>query len=381
MPHGTNERRFRSSMYAVAGVAGVLTVLEVTQTYVHLSAAGEAITPGAAALLAGPIWLLWAALAPVVFLVSSHLPLEAGVRGRSLLLHLLVALSLSTLHTLLYVPLMMLSGMPEQWGVGFGAATRKYLLVRTHLNLLGYAAIAGVYYGMELRRRARSRELLAAELQTSLTRAKLDALRMQLNPHFLFNAMHVVSTLILRGENTAANRVLGRLAELLRASLDGAESHEVVLRRELEWLERYLEIERVRFSDRLSIQIHVPESLLDATVPFLVLQPLVENAMRHGIGSRVEGGCVRVEARCRDETLELEVWNDGPGLPPGHVEGVGLTNTRARLAQLYGETGSLTLRSAPQGGVSAVVSLPYRPAAPTAGSMPEWTRQPALGHR
>lgn len=367
-------------------VAGVLTVMEVTQTYLQLSAAGEPITPVDAVLLTGPIWILWAVLAPLVFAIASRLPLEKGPRGRTLLLHLVAGIGLSTLHTLLYVPLMMLSGLPEHWGVGFGAAIEKYLVVRTHLNLLVYAAISAVYYGLDMHRRARERELLTAELQASLARSKLDALRMQLNPHFLFNAMHVVSTLILRGENASANRVLGRLSGLLRASLDGAETHEVALRRELAWLERYLEIERIRFSDRLSIEIDAPEALLEASVPYLALQPLAENAIRHGIAPRIEGGRVRIAARRVRERLELEVWNDGPGLPAGYREGVGLSNTRARLAQLYGAAASLTLRSAAQGGVSAVVSVPWRPtvagagdaAAPVAGLGPAVLPQRAV---
>lgn len=191
--------------------------------------------------------------------------------------------------------------------------------------------------------------------------ARLAMLRMELHPHFLFNALNAISGLVRRGENEAAVTMLARLGTLLRRTMDGHTTQETRLGDELDLLEQYLAIERVRFGERLDVSVEVEASLFDALVPALVLQPIVENALRHGL-SRVPGpGTVRVSAERERESLVLCVRDSGPGFGPGSSErggGVGLSNTRARLAQLYGDAGRLVTATVPGGGAVVSIRLP-----------------------
>jgi LytS/YehU family sensor histidine kinase len=216
------------------------------------------------------------------------------------------------------------------------------------------------------RAEARKREVRAAQLEAQLVHARLDALRSQLNPHFLFNTLHAVSTLMAR-DVTAARTVLADLAALLRLALDRFGEPEVPLDDELDFLGHYLDIERTRFGDRLAVGFHVDVEVRDALVPPLVLQPLIENALKHAVTSRPGGGRVDVSARhdAADDALVLTVTDDGPGMPaqgPGRA-GIGIKTTRDRLATLYGPRGSLGFRAAPGGGVEAEVRLPFHTAA------------------
>ncbi|HWE43062.1 MAG TPA: histidine kinase [Gemmatimonadaceae bacterium] len=206
----------------------------------------------------------------------------------------------------------------------------------------------------------------SAQLEAQLAEARLDALRRQLDPHFLFNTLNAVSALVER-DPRGVRRMIGQLSDLLRHSMDGASVPEVALREELDLLERYVDIMRVRF-ENLSVETHADPRTLDALVPNLILQPLVENAIRHGIEPRAEGGRVIVETLLDGATLVLRVHDDGPGRPvwppPGEaVGGVGLRNTEARLAQLHGEAQRLTVGPGPGGGMLAEVRLPYRTSA------------------
>jgi LytS/YehU family sensor histidine kinase len=250
-------------------------------------------------------------------------------------------------------------GFNPLWGV-----TRLFWLD----DLIVYFAVlaAGIARDYFLRFRTRHEEAVhlqsqAAQLQAQLAEARLSALRTQLNPHFLFNTLHAVSTLVER-DPRGVRRMIARLSELLRYTLDGADEQEVPLERELTFLERYLEIMQIRFQGRLEVDTRVEPDVLDALVPTLVLQPLVENAVKHGV-SKVEGaGRIAIHARRDGERVLLSVRDNGPGLPSDGApdeEGVGLRNTRARLAELYGPAQSLTLRAADGGGLVAEVALPY----------------------
>jgi two-component system LytT family sensor kinase len=202
-------------------------------------------------------------------------------------------------------------------------------------------------------------------LKTQLAQAQLQALRTQLQPHFFFNTMNTIAMLVRNKEDAEAIRVLAGLSDLLRHVLDDARADEVPLREELDFLQRYLAIEQIRFRDRLRTDISVDPNVLDALVPNLMLQPLVENAVRHGIARRAAAGRVCVSARRDTESLVLTVQDDGPGLPEDWSlddAGVGLVNTRRRLAQLYGGDARLTVENAADGGVRAEVVLPYMPA-------------------
>jgi sensor histidine kinase YesM len=241
----------------------------------------------------------------------------------------------------------------------------KQLTFRSALDAMVYWAIIGATHAVRSARQAREREQAAVRLEAGLAEARLTALRAQLDPHFLFNTLNAVSALALRGEREGVVQALSTLSDLLRATLGGAPTQEVALSDELALLDRYLEIQRLRFSDRLTVVRDVDPTVLDAAVPAMLLQPLVENAIKHGIGARPEGMRIEIHARPLDAMVVLEVRDTGPGFGrrgqnTANGEGIGLANTRERLAQLYGATQRLECRDAEgQGGVVEVV-LPYR---------------------
>ncbi|MFW6201829.1 MAG: sensor histidine kinase, partial [Gemmatimonadota bacterium] len=226
-----------------------------------------------------------------------------------------------------------------------------------------YAVMLGIFYAFDYREKYRERELRAVQLEARLTDARLNALEMQLHPHFLFNTLHSIAMLNLEDPDDA-NRMLTRLSELLRTALEHVGAQEITLAEELEFVGRYLEIERLRFRDRLIVTYDIDPALLSAHVPNLVLQPLVENAVRHGVANRTDGGRIDVSARSEGARIVLEVRDDGGGLPPSwRLErdgGIGLTNTRDRLAGLYGDMGGLDLTNEAGGGATARVWLPLR---------------------
>jgi signal transduction histidine kinase len=230
-----------------------------------------------------------------------------------------------------------------------------------------------LYFGMKYYQdvQAERERALAAEGQAH--RARLQALRYQLNPHFLFNTLNAVSTLIVEKKNYDAERMVARLSDFLRLTLECDSDVEVPLADELDFARRYLDIEQIRFGDRLTVQEDVDPDALSARVPPLLLQPLVENAVRHGIMPREEGGTLRIEARRVDDRLLLRVGDDGPG-PPAETNtesGVGLSNTKARLQSLYGERHRFSLQRADGGGCVVRVELPFHTDPSTELTLPE----------
>jgi len=211
---------------------------------------------------------------------------------------------------------------------------------------------------------ARERETQAVRLAAQLSEARLGALRMQLNPHFLFNSLNAITVLVRDGNTADASRMLELLSGVLRQVLQTDRGHETSLAEELDFLERYLAIEQVRFSDRLRPRVEIDASIARAAVPRFLLQPLVENALRHGIARRGDAGLVEIAGRREGETLVLTVRDDGPGLEEmaGSAGGVGLSNTRQRLEALYGARASLVVTNAEGGGAIATVRLPYHEA-------------------
>jgi two-component system LytT family sensor kinase len=284
-------------------------------------------------------------------------------------LHLLCSLIFSVvelaahsviLHTLGLFPTVMRS---------LGATFALLMMIAFHQNVLTYWAILGVQYALRYYRsyREREREALRLELQasvlkTQLAHAQLSALKMQLHPHFLFNTMNAIMVLVRQQRGPQAEEMLARLSDLLRLVLEDVDTQEVPLRRELEYLELYLAIEQVRFADRLRVNISADPAILDAAVPHLGLQPIVENAIRHGIGRSSAAGNIQIAAFRRNDTLEITIGDDGPGFPPvesTNGRGIGLANTRARLHQLYGDAARLRIENAPDRGAIVTISLPY----------------------
>jgi two-component system LytT family sensor kinase len=319
-----------------------------------------------------PWWYLWALLTPAVLWVCRRLRPDRFASALLVLAHLAAGFAFSVVH--LVAEGHVFYRTHGHWvhpsvTVQIRTLFLNYLL----LDLLTYAAIAGTYYTLDYFRRYREEELAAAELRTRAVRleaqmaeARLSALRMELNPHFLFNALNAVSGLVRRADNAAAVEMIGRLGGLLRVALRGDTRHEIPLGEELEYLGHYLEIERIRFHDRLAVQVEVEPGLERALVPALILQPLVENAIRHGVAPVAEPGRVTLSARAGDGgRLRLEVENTGREMPPGALErpGVGIRNTLARLDALYRGAASLRLENLPAGGVRATLDLPVRFAA------------------
>ncbi len=249
---------------------------------------------------------------------------------------------------------------------GWAAATVRFVLAlfkRVDSDMLIYAMLVGAVAALRYHEQYRTRDLRASQLEAQLVQAQLQLLRSQLHPHFLFNTLHAISALMHR-DVEAADRMMSRLSELLRTSLNSAERHQVALAEELEFLAPYLDIEQTRFSDRLRVDIDVGRDARDALVPALFLQPLIENAIRHGIAPRRGPGQVTVRAERQGDRLIVDVSDDGVGPPAALEEGIGLGNIRERLTRLYGEDFSMTAAAGEPVGFAVRLSIPYQDARP-----------------
>jgi two-component system, LytTR family, sensor kinase len=306
-------------------------------------------------------WYAAGVLAMAVVWFCGHNRLEQGKGKRWVLVHLATACLFSAIYML--GTAWLVAGEPSVLHPG-QILTFSFLIKRVGgeffaLSLVVYWMTVFGHLIWDYYHRLRERELQTAQLQRELVEARLDALRMQLNPHFLFNTLHAISALI-HEQPEAADRMVARLSELLRLSLDPSKPQEVPLSEEMAFLEGYLEIEQTRFSERLQVTKQIEAGTETALVPFLLLQPLVENAIRHGIEPREERGCLAITARRRNGKLELRVRDDGPGLAQKGASGIGLSNTRSRLQHLYGEQFSFELHDLAEGGLEALISLPFR---------------------
>ena len=361
----------RISLWVVAGALAV-GMTEATQVWLGVNAAGGQMSFVRAMKVTVPSWFVLAALAPAVFWVTSRFPLFEGGRVANWLVHLgaAVLFSVTSLVVGSWISDYVLGGMPN--APSFLENLRRLVTVYGTLNLFMYAALVGVWHAWLFSRRLRERERHAAELavrasrlEASLTNAKLEALRMQLNPHFLFNTLNTISVLAMKGERSGVTRIVGRLSDLLRLSLDHGRQM-VPLAEELRFLDGYIEIEEVRFRDRLTVVREIHPGALDAEVPSLILQPLVENAVRHGIGRAAGGGEVRISASVKGGRLHMEVRDTGPGFGVesgrGSGSGIGLENTRARLEELYGQGSLFEYGNAESGGAFVRMVIPYRSA-------------------
>jgi two-component system, LytTR family, sensor kinase len=317
------------------------------------------------ALLYGlPDALIWAALTPLVVYLARLVPPRRHRAHLVVLAHLALATAVAVLQVSIDTTQNVVRDAAAGDPISFSFLFVKLLRYTMHLNVSLYLAIVGITWYVDHTRRTRERERQAAELRAQLSEARLDALRSQIQPHFLFNALHTVSALV-EVDPAAARAVVHKLARLLRSSLNVGSVREIPLREELENVRAYLEIEQVRCADRLRIRVESDEASLACTVPGFILQPLVENAVRHGIGRRAEGGEIEVQAVANNGRLELRVCDNGTGLGNGDGGqlrcGVGLTNTRARLEAAYPGDHTFELSTRREGGVVAHISIPRRP--------------------
>ena len=312
---------------------------------------------------------LWALGTVLVLWLADRFPVEGKLWRRNLPLHLLFATAfvfvISGLFQIIYFFLLANSA-----GKHYDPATTlQWIIYNSSENYGIYGLLLLLNQVFRYYRRFREGELRASRLQTQLTQAQLEALKMQLQPHFLFNTLHSISALLHRDPD-AADRMIARLGDFLRLTLENSGAQEVSLQKELEFLTCYLEIERVRFQDRLTTSIEVEPAALDAPVPNLILQPIVENALRHGIAQTRGPGRVEISAKREHGSLRIRVRDNGPGLvaitrpDDGLKEGLGLSNTRARLEQLYGSAHRFELENAPGGGLLVTLEIPAVKGAP-----------------
>src|SRR5215831_4620801 len=353
----------RRRMVRVAALAGVWTLVALFFTGQYLMAVfqmGRRIPFWTAFAPQAVCWTGWAILAPQVLRLARRYPIEPGHRARRVLLHTGLAVIFSGAHNVIETAVFLAAGFFDPRPTFF-AALESITVRELHLDVLTYLVIVAVAHFYDYARRERRRDLRASRLELRLARKELQMLRMQLHPHFLFNTLHTISALMHR-DVEKADRMMSNLGELLRLSLDRAGRQEVSLREELEFLERYLEIQQTRFGDRLVVGMSVAQETLDARVPHLILQPLVENAVQHGIAPRAGAGRIEIRSRRRNGMLRLQVVDDGAGMPEGNFarEGLGLSNTRARLVQLYGSDHRFDLRRSENGGVAVTLDIPLR---------------------
>ncbi len=308
-----------------------------------------------------PDALIWAGLTPVVVQLTRY-SARSGRRFRhSLPFHVAASVLLALAHSVLDTSLNAVRGLLTGESPPIAGLLKTILTHAFHLNVLLYFLVAGfTYYLLSLRRLAR-RERHAAELRAELTQAQLLRLQSQLRPHFLFNALHTISAHMV-SDPALGQRLVSRLGDLLRMSLNTGDRQTVPLAEELQFVEAYLDVERVRFGDKLTVVTEVDDSLLAFQVPALLLQPLVENAVHHGVSLNPDGGCVTIRATREDAALRLTVCDDGPGLAvstaPEEHTGLGLANARARLDALYGDGCGLTIEPREPRGVVVTVRLP-----------------------
>ncbi len=317
------------------------------------------------------IWLIcgygWALLTPIVVYLAGKFSLERGKLVQNITIHFLAASILAIIHfsIFIFVRQIVLGSSPKTFS--FSADFQRLFVTEFHVDLLIYWIIVGIWHLREINRRYLEREretarlaIETSQLETKLANARLDTLKMQLQPHFLFNTLNSISVL-MRDDVVLANKMLVRLSELLRVTLKSENSQEVSLQEELEFLRGYLEIEQMRFQDRLTVDFAVEKETLDAQIPNLILQPLVENSIRHGIAPLATAGKILIESRRENGFVELSVSDNGAGLNNSAESnnGIGWKNTRERLEKLYGERQQFEVISGENGGLQVKIKIPY----------------------
>jgi len=344
----------------------MLGLLYAGPIYLELRAAGHGHRAWRIFSWGTLIWLAWAPLTPAMFWLAQKYSLVGEAWKRNIVVHLPAFLLMSALHTAASTAVM-LSIKPFD-DMGDGGNFWPSFLVRLPSafvsDLLVYGAVLGVFYAIDYYHKYREREFLASRLEAQLAQAQLDSLRMQLHPHFLFNTLNSIVGLVRDNKNTAAVNMLVGLSDLLRHTLEYSSRHEVELREEINFIKLYLSIQEMRFSDRLRIELDIDPSTTKALVPNLILQPLTENALRHGIGRTADSGLVGIKSAAQDGHLRLTVYDEGAGLPEDWQlkgsAGIGLANTIARLQQLYDDDHEFDIRNRDGGGVEVVIVMPLR---------------------
>lgn len=308
-------------------------------------------------------WYPWAFLAPVLFDISRRYPLDRLFSYRTLLVFPLIGLACVSVQIFAHTVGMVLFPSSPDRLAAFGSLYLQMLRWMAFPQLIVFASIIGASHAINYYQKFRERELSLTHLEQQLTEARLLTLQMQLQPHFFFNTLHSIASLVRDRQNDAAVSMIAQLSELLRYTLDQVNKQKVSLGHELEFIHRYLEIEQTRFSDRLKVEMRIEPEALSALVPSLLLQPLVENAVKHGISRLSQPGELVIEALRTDHKLFITITNDGIGLfdrgSSKRGEGLGLRNARQRLQQLYGERHQFQLSDHGNGKVAVSLTIPF----------------------
>ena len=372
----------RKTLVVFVGVATALGVFSGLLAYNYVTMFTERQQPFAVLLaLNTTYWYAWAVLVPGILWVARRYRFGRQTWRQAAAVHVVSVVLFTAAHAALYVSarivIMKVVGRDASWWSYF----QEQFFFNFDFEMMTYWAVVGLSHALDLDREAQERALTAADLNTRLAEARLKSLQQQLHPHFLFNTLHTISALMHR-DRQAADDMLIRLSDLLRLSLDRTDRQYVSLKDEIDFLRKYLEIEQTRFGDRLRVHMAIDPDTLDAAVPNLLLQPLVENAVKHGLAPKIGGGVIEVIAERTgskerregvpgDADLRLIVRDNGTGMSRQALNafntGVGLSNTRARLEHLYGSRHSFGFDTPPGGGLSITVVIPLVPHTDTAG--------------
>ncbi len=374
-PAETSTRTWALSFAVSFAAWGLVTLTGTGSIYQLYRTMGKPMSFMSTLALESCQLMAFAPLSPLVFFFAMRYPLQRWNWGRRSLVYLAGGMFFCAAHMLMrgLTPYGVWNPQSNRWisvfWNSYGFHTKLVFLEQMFLrnvidDITGvYIPIVFIGHAVGYYRKFRDRELHTAKLEGQLARARLQALKSQLQPHFLFNAMHSISALMLT-DVRAADKAMSRLSELLRMSLEVDESQVTTLSRELEFVNSYLEIEKVRFADRLTVHLDIAPDTLDAEVPHLLLQPIAENAVRHGISRRTEQGEIHIIAIHLDNQLLLTVRDNGPGMsvPNGNPfrEGVGLRTTRERLKSFYGQNQSVCIRTLSADGLEVNIRIPFR---------------------
>ncbi|MEE8576537.1 MAG: histidine kinase [candidate division Zixibacteria bacterium] len=350
------------------GIWTLLGMSEAARLYFRYNISQDVYTWGQCVYWGLAAWYLWGILSPAIGWLGRKITLTKANWVSFLLVHLAAAIVLSLVQLTLDACIvhfgnLYLFPMARFEGQTLFDLIALYLRFMLQRGMLSYFLIATVMYTLQYYRRLRAEEIRRSRVENDLLTSQLDALRGQLQPHFLFNTLNTIAELI-HTDQDLADQVLTQLSKMLRLTLDSGKLIEVPLRDELEFVDLYLDIHKARFEERLRVTRQIEPETLDLSVPTMITQPIVENAIKHGVSASVEGASISISARIVEKRLVLKISDDGPGLGPdwdeSSIDGIGLENTQARLKQLYGDDHHFSIKNAVEHGVEVLIAIPLR---------------------